>query len=335
MDYAPLIERRRERLQELETLIADPELFSDGRRAGELMREHRRIQELLRDWDRLLETERQLEENRELASGEDPELAEMAQLELEGLEAALPELLEKIQYSLLPRDATEDRDAIVEIRAGTGGDEAALFAGDLLGMYQRYADSRGWKFELLDASPCDVGGFREVTARVSGEEVFRFLKYESGVHRVQRVPATETQGRIHTSTATVAVLPEAEEVDIEIRTEDLRIETCRAGRATCEPHGIRRADIPPAHGHHGALRKRTLTAQEQRNRHAHPARPPLRNEATRGTAELFRPAPRPHRLRRSRGKNPHLQFPAKPPDRPPHRLHRLQSGYRGNFRCAG
>ena len=180
MDYAPLIERRRERLQELETLIADPELFSDGRRAGELMREHRRIQELLRDWDRLSETERQLEENRELASGEDPELAEMAQLELDGLEAALPALMEKIQYSLLPRDATEDRDAIVEIRAGTGGDEAALFAGDLLGMYQRYADSRGWKFELLDASPCDVGGFREVTARVSGEEVFRFLKYESG-----------------------------------------------------------------------------------------------------------------------------------------------------------
>ena len=231
MDYAPLIEKRRERLQELETLIADPELFSDGRRAGELMREHRRIQELLRDWDRLLETERQLVENRELASGEDPELAEMAQMELADLETALPALMEKIQYSLLPRDATEDRDAIVEIRAGTGGDEAALFAGDLLGMYQRYADSRGWKFELLDASPCDVGGFREVTARVSGVEVFRFLKYESGVHRVQRVPATETQGRIHTSTATVAVLPEAEEVDIEIRTEDLRIETCRAGGA--------------------------------------------------------------------------------------------------------
>ncbi len=231
MDYAPLIEKRRERLQELETLIADPELFSDGRKAGELMREHRRIRELLRDWETLLETQRHLEENRELASGDDPELAEMAQMELTELEAALPALTEKIQYSLLPRDAAEDRDAIVEIRAGTGGDEAALFAGDLLGMYQRYSESRGWKFELLDASPSDVGGFREVTARVSGEEVFRFLKYESGVHRVQRVPATETQGRIHTSTATVAVLPEAEEVDIEIRPEDLRIETCRAGGA--------------------------------------------------------------------------------------------------------
>lgn len=231
MDYAPLIEKRRERLQELETLIADPELFADGRKAGELMREHRRIQELLRDWETLQETQRQLEENRELASCDDPELAELAQIELPELEAALPALTEKIQYSLLPRDAAEDRDAIVEIRAGTGGDEAALFAGDLLGMYQRYSESKGWKFELLDASPSDVGGFREVTARVSGEEVFRFLKYESGVHRVQRVPATETQGRIHTSTATVAVLPEAEEVDIEIRPEDLRIETCRAGGA--------------------------------------------------------------------------------------------------------
>lgn len=231
MDYAPLIKKRQERLQELEILIADPELFSDGRKAGELMREHRRTQELLRDWETLLETQRHLEENRELASGDDPELAEMAQMELTELEAALPALTEKIQYSLLPRDTAEDRDAIVEIRAGTGGDEAALFAGDLLGMYQRYSESKGWKFELLDASPSDVGGFREVTARVSGEEVFRFLKYESGVHRVQRVPATETQGRIHTSTATVAVLPEAEEVDIEIRPEDLRIETCRAGGA--------------------------------------------------------------------------------------------------------
>ena len=192
------------------------------------MREHRRIQELLRDWDRLLEAERHLEENRELASGDDPELAEMAQLELADLEAILPGLTEKIQYSLLPRDATEDRDAIMEIRAGTGGDEAALFAGDLLGMYQRYADSRGWKFELLDASPCDVGGFREVTARVSGEEVFRFLKYESGVHRVQRIPVTEANGKRQTSTCTVAVLPEADEVDFDIDPRDLRIDTYRA-----------------------------------------------------------------------------------------------------------
>ena len=231
MDYAPLIEKRRRRLEELEQQIADPELFQDRARAEELMREHRRTQELMRDWARLLEVQRQLEENQELATGEDEEMAAMARAELEELQPQELQLLELVQYSLLPRDTTEDRDAIVEIRAGTGGDEAALFAADLLGMYQRYAESRGWRLEILDASPNDIGGFKEVTARISGEEVFRYLKYESGVHRVQRVPATETQGRIHTSTATVAVLPEAEEVDIEIRPEDLRIETCRAGGA--------------------------------------------------------------------------------------------------------
>ncbi len=230
MDYSPLIEKRRQRLSELESQIADPTLFDDRRRAEELMREHRRLQELLRDWEEACTVQQQLEENRELAQ-EDDELGEMARAELPELEARAEALAERVQYSLLPRDATEDRDALVEIRAGTGGDEASLFAGDLLGMYQRYAESRGWKFELLDASPSDVGGFRELTARVSGEEVFRYLKYESGVHRVQRVPATETQGRIHTSTATVAVLPEAEEVDVDIRPEDLRIETCRSGGA--------------------------------------------------------------------------------------------------------
>lgn len=231
MDYAALIERRRARLGELETLIGDPALFDDRVRAGELMREHRRTQELMADWDELGRVRAQLVDNAALAAEDDPELAELAREELPALEAREKELEEKVQYALLPRDAVEDRDALLEIRAGTGGDEAALFAGDLLSMYQRYAESRGWHFELLDASPNDIGGFKEVTARVSGDEVFRYLKYESGVHRVQRVPVTETQGRIHTSTATVAVLPEAEEVDVQIRPEDLRIETCRSGGA--------------------------------------------------------------------------------------------------------
>ena len=231
MDYAPLIERRRERLRELEGLIGDPALFEDRARASELMREHRRTQELLADWEECCRTHDQIAENETLAAGEDEELAELARAELPELTARAEDLSRRVQYALLPRDAVEDRDALLEIRAGTGGDEAALFAADLLGMYQRYAEGRGWRFELLDASPNDIGGFKEVTARVSGEEVFRYLKYESGVHRVQRVPATETQGRIHTSTATVAVLPEAEEVDVQIRPEDLRIETCRAGGA--------------------------------------------------------------------------------------------------------
>ena len=231
MDYAALIERRRARLDELETLIGDPALFEDRARAGELMREHRRTRELMDDWESLCTVRTQQRENELLAAGPDAELAELASAELPELAARAKELEERVQYALLPRDALEDRDALLEIRAGTGGDEAALFAADLLAMYQRYAESQGWRFELLDASPNDIGGFKEVTARVSGEQVFRFMKYESGVHRVQRVPVTETQGRIHTSTATVAVLPEAEEVDVQIRPEDLRIETCRSGGA--------------------------------------------------------------------------------------------------------
>lgn len=195
------------------------------------MREHRRLKELMADWALLHESKQQLEDNQELARGDDPEMAEMAELEIAELQERIEKLSEQVQYSLLPRDTTEDRDAIVEIRAGTGGDEASLFAASLLNMYQRYAELRGWKTEVMEASPSDVGGFKEVVFRISGEEVFRYMKYESGVHRVQRVPTTETQGRIHTSTATVAVLPEAEEVDVEIRQEDLRIETCRSGGA--------------------------------------------------------------------------------------------------------
>ena len=170
------------------------------------MREHRRLKELMETWDSLNATEQQLADNQELAKTDDPELAELAAMEIPELEAALEKLRSDVQYSLLPRDTTEDRDAIIEIRAGTGGDEASLFAGDLLRMYQRFAEERGWRFEHLESSPSDVGGFKEVVCRIAGEEVFRFLKYEGGVHRVQRVPATETQGRIHTSTATVAVL---------------------------------------------------------------------------------------------------------------------------------
>lgn len=231
MDYAPLIEKRRQRLTELEQELANPGLFDDRTRAEELMREHRRTQALMETWNELCTAITQRDDAQLLASSGDDELAEMAAEELAELAPRITQLEEAVQYSLLPRDATEDRDAIVEIRAGTGGDEAALFAADLLGMYQRYAEQRGWRTEVLDASPNAIGGFREVTMRISGEEVFRYLKYESGVHRVQRVPATETQGRIHTSTATVAVLPEAEEVDVEIRPEDLRIETCRSGGA--------------------------------------------------------------------------------------------------------
>ncbi len=231
MDYSALIAQRRRRAAELDERIADPSFFDDPKRASEIMREHRRLQETLALWDRLETTRRQLEENEELAKADDPELAEIAREEIPGLQTTLAGLSEEIQYALLPADPDEDRDAIVEIRAGAGGDEASLFAAELLRAYQRYAETRGWKTEHLSSSPSEVGGFKEVFLRVTGDEVFRILKYESGVHRVQRVPATETQGRIHTSTITVAVMPEAEEVDVELKPDDLRIEVCRAGGA--------------------------------------------------------------------------------------------------------
>ncbi|MDA0765751.1 MAG: peptide chain release factor 1 [Verrucomicrobia bacterium] len=229
MDYGPLIDQRRARLAELESLIAAPDFFNDAKAASVLMREHRGLQKLLELWDDYQTTSRNLEENRELAKDADPEIAEMAGEELPALEARCEKLGQEVQYALLPRDATEERDALIEIRAGAGGDEASLFAGELMRMYQRYAEERGWKCEHLESSPSEVGGFKEVVLKVTGEEVFRNMKYESGVHRVQRVPATETQGRIHTSTVTVAVLPEAEEVDIELRPEDLNIQATRSG----------------------------------------------------------------------------------------------------------
>ena len=231
MDYSQLIAKRKERFRELEEAVGNPDLFNEPKRATEILREHRKLQQTLDLWDTLQSTETQLEENLELARSEDKDMAGMAAEEIPELEKSLMKLREDMQYALLPADPNEDRDALVEIRAGAGGDEASLFAGEIMRLYQRYADTKGWKTEHLESSPSEVGGFKEVILKVTGDEVFRHLKYESGVHRVQRVPATETQGRIHTSTITVAVLPEAEEIDIEMKQSDLRIEVCRSGGA--------------------------------------------------------------------------------------------------------
>lgn len=229
VDYSALIEKKRLRLPELEALMAQEGFFDDAKRASELTREYNRTKALLEEWEALGQAKGDLAESQELLRSGDEELVSLAGEEIPRLESRIAALEASVQYALLPHDPNEDRDAIVEIRAGTGGDEASLFAGDLYRMYQRYAESRGWRVEPVEASPSEVGGYKEVVFRVSGEEVFRYLKYESGVHRVQRVPATETQGRIHTSTATVAVLPEAEEVDVELKPEELHIQTTRSG----------------------------------------------------------------------------------------------------------
>jgi peptide chain release factor 1 len=231
MDYSALIAKRRQRFEEIDDAIADPELFSNPKRATELLREHRRLKQTLELWDRHQDLARQLADNEALAKSDDPEFAAMAAEEIPALQKEAAQVADDLQYALLPADPNEDRDALLEIRAGAGGDEASLFAAELMRMYQRHAELRGWKCEHLESSPSEVGGFKEVILKITGDEVFRFLKYESGVHRVQRVPATEAQGRVHTSTVTVAVMPEAEEVDVELKADDLRIEVCRAGGA--------------------------------------------------------------------------------------------------------
>ena len=229
MDFEPLIKKKAERFRELEAEISSPAVFENPQKARELLREHARVKELLASHEEFEKARIELRENQALAKSDDAEMAEMARAEIPALEKKIADSERSIQLALLPPETAEDRDAIVEIRAGTGGNEAALFAADLHRMYTRYAETRGWKIEQMEASPSELGGFKDIIFRVAGNSVFRQIRYESGVHRVQRVPATEAQGRIHTSTATVAVLPEAEEVDFELRPEDLRIEVCRSG----------------------------------------------------------------------------------------------------------
>jgi peptide chain release factor 1 len=229
MDYSVLIDKKRRRFQELEEEIGGGLIFDNAGRAKDILREHARLKELVELWRAYQKTEQEVEESQRFAVSEDAEMAELASAELPSLGKRLGELERDLQIALLPPEPGEDRDAIVEIRAGTGGTEAALFAADLYRMYSRFAEANHWKVEAMDSSDADLGGLKEIVFRLSGDSVFRKMRYESGVHRVQRVPATEAQGRIHTSTATVAVLPEAEEIDIELKMEDLRIEVCRSG----------------------------------------------------------------------------------------------------------
>ena len=196
-----------------------------------LSKDQARLRQPVDAYHKLQELDDRISQAEELAKENDPELKEMAQMELEECEPAREELLAHIQHLLIPRDPADDHDVIMEIRGGAGGDEGNIFAGDLYRMYTKYAETKGWKVQVMEASPSEAGGFSQIIFSVRGDEVYRELKYESGVHRVQRVPKTEAQGRIHTSTATVLCQPEAEESDIEIDPKDLTIETHRASGA--------------------------------------------------------------------------------------------------------
>ncbi|HCQ59670.1 MAG: peptide chain release factor 1 [Sulfitobacter sp.] len=215
--------------QRFQFLEASMSAGSDGADFAALAKEYSDLKPVVDQIDLYQQLQRDLEEAELMLK--DPEMAELAREELPRLRARLPEVEQGLQLALLPRDSADAKPAMLEIRPGTGGDEAALFAGDLLRMYQRYAEARGWGFDLIESQMTELGGVKEVVAHITGQNVFARLKFESGVHRVQRVPSTESGGRIHTSAATVAVLPEAEDVDIEINANDLRIDTMRSSGA--------------------------------------------------------------------------------------------------------
>jgi peptide chain release factor 1 len=219
------------RYAELTAQLSSPEVLADSARFQKLARTHAEMAQVVGKYREWKEIEKGLREARQvLAETDDPEMKQLAHDEQRLLEARRETAERELKLLLLPRDPNDEKNVILEIRAGTGGDEAALFAGELFRMYSRYAESQGWRVEVLDSSPSSLGGLKEVVASIQGQKVYSKLKYESGVHRVQRVPATEQQGRIHTSAATAAVLPEADEIDIRIDPKDIRIDTfCSSG----------------------------------------------------------------------------------------------------------
>lgn len=210
--------------------LSDPEVFSNREEFLRLSKEQSELEPIVTKFREYKKIVKEIEELEEISQSGDGDLKELAEEELQNLKKLKPQIEEELKILLLPKDPRDEKNVILEIRAGTGGDEAALFAADLFRMYSKYAESKGWKVEIIDSHPTGLGGFKEIIANISGKGAFSRLKYESGVHRVQRIPLTETSGRIHTSTATVAVLPEAEDVDIKIDEKDLRIDTfCSSG----------------------------------------------------------------------------------------------------------
>jgi peptide chain release factor 1 len=219
------------RFKEIESRLADPSIANQPGEFRKLSQEHSSLQELVNEYQRYKKLKSEIEANRDLLSEKDSELTALAWDELKKLEPELEKSTRLLQILLLPQDPNDEKNVVFEIRAGAGGDEAALFVGELFRLYQKYAEKQGWRVDILSVSSTGLGGFKEIIAEIQGVRVFSRLKWEAGVHRVQRVPTTEAQGRIHTSTVTVAVLPEADEVDVNINPTDLRIDVFRSGGA--------------------------------------------------------------------------------------------------------
>lgn len=225
------LEAIKAKFDDIGVALTNPEIVGNNKRFSQLSKEYRSLEKVVNAYTQYKRLLSDIEFNREALMGDDEELRDLAKMETSDLENQKESLEKQIRNMLIPKDPQDDKNAILEIRAGTGGDEASLFAGDLLRMYMRYCEGKGWKIALLNENEGTMGGYKEVQLEVTGDEVYGTLKFESGVHRVQRVPNTEASGRVHTSAATVAVMPEAEEVDVEIRDADVKMETSRSGGA--------------------------------------------------------------------------------------------------------
>src|SRR5580692_4855252 len=230
MQYTHKLDQLEKHFEELTAQMADPAVISDGEQYRKISKAHSDLSEVVTKYREYREASDQLQQAQAMLDESDPDMRELATLEVERLEPAITQMEEELKFLLLPKDPLDDKNVVLEIRAGTGGDEATLFAAEIFRMYTRFAETRRWNVEVTSVSESAVGGLKEVIALISGEKVYSQLKYESGVHRVQRVPATEQQGRVHTSAITVAVLPEADEVEISVDAKDIRKDTfCSSG----------------------------------------------------------------------------------------------------------